>query len=695
MSDKNNIPVSDKRFLDGIKHTNRLIDENSPYLLSHAHNPVDWYPWGDEALEKARAEDKPIFLSIGYAACHWCHVMERESFENDEIAGILNEYFVSIKVDREQRPDVDHIYMQFTQALTGHGGWPMSVFLTPDRRPFFAGTYFPPDDQYGRPGFKRIVSEIGQAYRESKDQITESADDIYSKVAEALDRAESPVNLRTGLINEGVDNLMKQVDMVHGGFGTQPKFPHAMEISLLLRHYRKAGDLTYLQAAEKSLQGMAHGGIYDQIGGGFARYSVDARWLVPHFEKMLYDNGLLAEVYAQAYQVTGNSRYLEIVGETLDWLLREMTDESGGFYSALDADSEGEEGKFYVWEKREIENVLKDQADRFIQYYNVTEEGNFEGRNILHVSDESRRMREQADEAELDAYLSECRRELLEARSARIRPATDDKILVSWNGLALSALARGYQVTREKRYLEAAEKNASFVRDVLNRDGHLMHAFRKGNSSHGDFLEDYAFYIRGLIDLSESDPSENGSRWLEFAERLADQALTRFLGEDGQFYLRPEGQSDLIMRPRDAYDGALPAPGSVMIHNLFKLNRLTGKQEYLTAGERALKAVSGNIQRMPSAMTTALLALDFYVNDKIEVVVIGSREARREMLDAVYRRYIPNRVIAISDTGDEKLPLFQDRSLDGSPARAFVCKNATCGLPAEDISTLNEQLREL
>ncbi|MBD3402969.1 DUF255 domain-containing protein, partial [candidate division GN15 bacterium] len=500
---------------DQPQHTNHLIDENSPYLLSHAHNPVNWYPWGEEALQRAKDEDKPIFLSIGYAACHWCHVMEHESFENERIAAVLNEHYVSIKVDREQRPDIDTIYMSFTQALTGHGGWPMSVFLTPDRKPFFAGTYFPPEDRGGHPGFMRVVSEIAAAWTESKEQILESSEDIHDKISRALSVSADPSPVHDGMIARGADALMQQTDPVYGGFGQAPKFPHATELSLLLRQYRRSGDLTYLQAAERALLGMARGGICDQLGGGFARYSVDQRWLVPHFEKMLYDNGLLVTTYAEAYQVTGNPEYLQAIGGTLDFMLREMADDSGGFYSALDADSDGVEGKFYVWDKAEIEEVLGDAADEFVRYYNVTDAGNFEGKNILHVDANSERVRQESKREDFDGYLADCRAKLFAVRSKRVRPLTDDKVLTSWNGLALSALCRGYQVTEEARYLEAARKNAMFVRQELFVNEALTHSWREGKHSTGQFLEDYAYYIRGLIDLYESDSSADNIRWLE------------------------------------------------------------------------------------------------------------------------------------------------------------------------------------
>ncbi len=489
------------------RHRNRLANENSPYLLSHAGNPVDWYPWGEEALNKAKTEDRPIFLSIGYAACHWCHVMERESFEDERIAGFLNEHFVCIKVDREQRPDLDQIYMNFTTAMTGQGGWPMSVFLTPDLKPFFAGTYFPPDDRYGRPGFMKVISEIARAYAEEKEMVVTSSHDIFQQVVEALGTGMTPGIFTKDMLSRSADALIKTFDETHGGFGTAPKFPHSLELSFLLRHYKSSGDFTYLRAAEKSLQSMARGGIYDQLGGGFARYSTDREWLVPHFEKMLYDNALLVPTYVEAYQITKDDKYRVVVRGTLDFIIREMTDESGGFYSALDADSEGEEGKFYVWTESEIRQALGDNAGVFGKYYNVTARGNFEGKNILHLTEESERVRASSGIDDFDSFIKANSKKLLDVRNKRTRPLTDDKILTSWNGLALSALCKGYQITGDRRYLDAAIKNAEFIRDKLYVDGKLVHSFREGRHSDGEFLEDYAFYVKGLLDLYESDGS--------------------------------------------------------------------------------------------------------------------------------------------------------------------------------------------
>jgi len=674
------------------QHTNHLINENSPYLLSHAHNPVDWYPWSEEALRKAKAEDRPIFLSIGYAACHWCHVMERESFENEEVAAILNEHYVSVKVDREQRPDLDQIYMTFTQAMTGGGGWPMSVFLTPDLKPFFAGTYFPPEDYLGRPGFKRVITEIAAAYREDRQRVLESAAQITEGLTAQIRQSAGQSLLTADLITRGATELMAGLDHTHGGFGRAPKFPHATELRLFLRHYRNTGDMSYRQAAEKALQAMARGGIYDQLGGGFARYSTDAEWIVPHFEKMLYDNGLLVPVYAEAYLVTRDSFYLDVVRGTLDFILNEMTDGDGGFYSALDADSEGEEGKFYVWSKPEVEQVLGAEADLFCSYYNVTSGGNFEGHNVLHVTEESARLRQESDSSEFDNRLAAARTKLLQVRSGRVRPKTDDKILTSWNGLAVGAMCAGYRVTGDRRYLDAAVWNAEFVQSTLYRDGKLTHSYRDGRHSEGQFLEDYAYYLHGLIALYQVDHSSNNGRWLEQAIALADNAISLFLDDEGNLYMRESNQDDLIYRPKDDTDGALPSPASVLIESLFKLGRLSGDGKYSAAGQKALRALSGLMARYPGGAASAVLALDYHLGDKIEVVIVGNGPEREGMLDQLRMSLPPNALLAVSDSGDNGWPLFEGRQAEDGEAVAYVCRNSACRLPVTTAAELLEQL---
>lgn len=677
------------------KYTNHLIDENSPYLLSHAHNPVNWYPWGDEALSRAKAEDKPIFLSIGYSACHWCHVMERESFENEEIAALMNDNFISIKVDREQRPDLDQIYMGFTTALTGGGGWPMSVFLTSDLKPFFAGTYFPPEDRYGRPGFKKVLTEISSAYKEERKKIFQSADAIFDQINKSVSSSASNKTLLTAeMIRTGSRMLMRNFDDANGGFGGAPKFPHGVELSYFLRYYKSTGDSSYLEAAEKGLLAMARGGIYDHLGGGFARYSTDAKWLVPHFEKMLYDNGLLIPVYVEAFQITGKNEYKKVIRETLDFLMHEMTDKTGGFYSALDADSEGKEGKYYVWDKKEIDRILGEDSPVFCNYYNITDFGNFEGKNILNLTPVSDRVREEYKSGNFDEFIDSCRQKLLKERAQRVRPLTDDKILTSWNGLALSAFCKGYQITGDKKYLETAVKNAVFAKNELYQNGRLTHAFREGIHLEGEFLEDYAYYIRGLLDLAQTD-HKNTEQWIDFASELASNSINLFMDNNGTFYLRPDGQFDLIMRPKDETDGALPASGSILIGSLLKLNRITGEVKFLDAAEKSLRSLAPTIEKYPGSMASALIALDYYLNDKIEIIVVGNEKNRSDILKAINSYYLPDKILAVSDNGKSQIPLFEGRSSANDEAKVYVCRNSACRLPVSTVEELKKELDEL
>ncbi len=676
------------------EHTNHLIHETSPYLLQHAHNPVTWYTWGREAIGKAVQEDKPIFLSIGYASCHWCHVMERESFENESIAAILNKYYVNIKVDREQRPDLDQIYMSFTTALTGQGGWPMSVFLTPGLKPFFAGTYFPPEDRYGRPGFMKVITEIAAAFEQERESIITSSEEIYQQVASRLQLTPSATLLGPDAIKRSAEALMRSFDQSYGGFGTAPKFPHAPELSLFLRYYKTSGDLAYVQAAEKALTAMARGGIYDQLAGGFARYSTDERWLVPHFEKMLYDNALLVKTYAEAFQQTGNKLYLDIVRGTLDFVLNEMTDTSGGFFCALDADSEGVEGKYYVWSKQEIEETLGPQAAPFAEYYNITAGGNFEGKNILHLSGASDRIRKNYD-GDFDTFLLMAQQKLLAVRATRVRPLTDDKILTSWNGLMLSAMAVGYQVSGDRKYFEAAVKNADFITRELYHGGVLRHAYRDGRHSEGEFLEDYAFYIAGLLDLYESDVSTDNSKWLQLARDLAERCRLLFLDDSGKYFLRPDNQDDLILRPSEETDSAIPAPGSYMISNLLRLNRLTDERPYLTQAESALRQLSGLLERYPGGMSSATFALQQFLADKVEIVLTGKSDERDAMLREIYTVFLPYRTVAVSETGGEQVPLFKGRKADDGVTRAYVCVNSVCRQPVSTAAELRQVLRGL
>ena len=687
------------------KHTNRLIDSSSPYLLQHAHNPVDWYPWCDEALQRAKDEDRPIFLSIGYSACHWCHVMERESFENEEIARVMNEHFVCIKVDREERPDLDAIYMHAVQFMTGSGGWPMSVFLTPDLKPFFGGTYFPPDDRYGRPGFKRVLLSAARIFREKRNEIEDSAGKLQEAVAKLAEHSAGPGGtLDRTPIQEVVRRLYAEFDGTWGGFGAAPKFPQSAAISLLLRHHDRSGGEDALRMATTTLDRMALGGLYDQLGGGFHRYSVDREWLVPHFEKMLYDNAQLAAVYLEAFQLTGKPLYRRVAVETLDFVLREMTDEAGGFHSTLDADSEGEEGKYYLWDRKEIVQALgSDDAALFCQYFGVTDGGNFEGHSILNIAvpleEFAKEHGSSADD--IQAQLDRMRAKLLSIRAARVPPGKDDKVLTDWNGLMISALARVYQVLGAERYRAAAERAAAFVLTDMRRDGRLLHAYRKGRSHIGAYLDDHAFMIQALVDLYEATFDV---RWIREAEALAAAMIDGFWDEaGGGFYFTPTGQADIIVRTKSAYDGATPSGNSVAAHALLRLAVLTDNAEYRDKAEKTLLAFRGEVVRMPSGHVRLLAALDFHLGPVKEIVVCGpaAHADTQDLLQAVRRRYLPNRILASFDPRNgsaaeaaQVVKLLESHRMGNAKPAAFVCERQTCSAPATTPEALDALLEQ-
>ncbi|MDQ6644770.1 MAG: thioredoxin domain-containing protein [Chloroflexota bacterium] len=706
------------------KHTNRLIDETSPYLLQHAHNPVNWYPWGEEALQKAEGENKPILLSVGYSACHWCHVMERESFENEEIAAIMNQHFVSIKVDREERPDIDAIYMQAVQALTQQGGWPMTVFLTPDGRPFYGGTYFPPRDrQYGQqvmPGFPRLLLSMAEAYQKRRGDVEEQATQIVDYLKQRSgspfrrqgeDTAETmPLELLGGASRE----LAAEFDSVNGGFGSAPKFPNTMSLEFLLRmHQHKIkGEMSQqksspeeLEIVEASLQRMANGGIYDQLGGGFHRYSVDAEWLVPHFEKMLYDNALLSRVYLHTYLVTGDSYYRRIVEETLDYVVREMTSPEGGFYSTQDADSEGEEGKFFVWTPAEIEAVLApEDAALFMQYYDVTQKGNFEGKNILHVS---REVEEVAREAKLkrervEDALKQGRAELFRVREQRIKPGRDEKILTSWNGLMLRSFAEAARYLKRGDYLQVASKNAEFLLRELRVEGRLLRTYKDGRARLNGYLEDYAFLADGLLALYEASFE---TRWFTEARQLMDEAIALFADEQNTgFFDTGSDHEALISRPKDIMDNATPAGNSVAVDVLLRLAAFTGKESYRQRADDYLRPIAAVIVQHPQAFGDVLGALDFALSPVKEFAILGRLTGAdtASLLDVINRRYLPNSVLACADPADslavqtaqtvQAVPLLADRPLKDGKATAYVCQNFTCLAPVNTAEELERLL---
>ncbi|HET9918336.1 MAG TPA: thioredoxin domain-containing protein [Ktedonobacteraceae bacterium] len=688
------------------QYTNRLSQETSPYLLQHAHNPVDWYAWGEEALEKAKRENKPIMLSVGYSACHWCHVMEHESFENPAIADIMNQHFVSIKVDREERPDIDGIYMQAVQALTGQGGWPMTVFLTPDGRPFYGGTYYPPDDrkygQYTMPGFRRVLLSMADAYTNRHEDVEKQA----AQLAEMLQqRSGAPLRNKSAasvgtlpleLLGTASRELASEFDAVHGGFGHAPKFPNTMSLEFLLRMHlhRVRGEFgskttwPELEIVEFTLNKMANGGIYDHLGGGFHRYSVDAEWLVPHFEKMLYDNALLSRLYLHAYVVTGNPFYSEVVTQTLDYIVREMTSPEGGFYSTQDADSEGEEGKFYVWTPQEIEASLPvADVQAFLTYYDVTPEGNFEGKNILHVPHPVQEVAD-AVETSLDVLVPTLERDrslLFHERAKRVPPGRDDKVLTAWNGMMLRSFAEAGRYLSRPDYIQVAICNAEFLLGNLYQDGRLLRTYKDGRAHLKGYLEDYAFLADGLLALYEASFD---SRWFVEARRLMDEAVRLFADEqNGGFYDTGTDAQALVTRPKDIMDNATPAGNSVAAEVLLRLAAYTGDEQYRKRAESYLQALADVIVQHPQAFGEVLGALDFALSPVKEIAILGDLRGAdtRALLEVVNQRYLPNSVLAAASPADaiaiQAIPLLEDRPLKDDKATAYVCENFACLLP--------------
>ena len=589
---------------------NRLIDETSPYLLQHAHNPVDWYPWGPEALERAKAEDKPILLSVGYSACHWCHVMEKESFEDREIAELMNESFICIKVDREERPDLDSIYMTAVQTMTGSGGWPMTVFLTPDGKPFYGGTYFPPEDRGGIPGFPRVIQALARAYREDRADVARTTQQLLQRMQQNSAAVRGLEPLTIDVMNQAYRAIAGQFDDRHGGVGIQPKFPQPMTYEFLLRYHLRSKDPRALDMVELTLDRMAEGGIYDQIGGGFHRYSTDTFWLVPHFEKMLYDNALLVKLYLHAYQVTGKSSYRRVAEETLGYVLREMTDPLGGFYSSQDADSEGVEGKYFVWRPEEVIGVLgKEEGEIVNRFLGVTQEGNLEGHSILHLAADPETVAAEAGMAEedLDSLLLSCKARLLEARGQRVPPGRDEKILTAWNGMMLRAFCEGAAVLNRPEYADIAKQNAKFLLENLRNEGRLLRTYKDGKANLNGYLEDYAFLADGLIALHEVTLEE---RWLRGAIELGQAMVELFWDEgSGQWYDTGRDHEELIVRPRDVSDNATPSGSSMAADVLLRLAVITGESEFERRAVTALRSVRELMAKAPTGAGNWLSAL--------------------------------------------------------------------------------------
>jgi uncharacterized protein YyaL (SSP411 family) len=681
--------------------TNRLADETSPYLLQHADNPVEWYPWGEEALQKAKEEDKPILLSVGYSSCHWCHVMERESFEDEETARIMNENFVSIKVDREERPDIDSLYMSAVQAMTGAGGWPMTVFLTPEGTPFYAGTYFPLEPQHGMPAFKQILQGVLDAYENRREEVLNSAARVHEFLQQATGSSSLPgaESGWEGLLDNAAESLKSQLDTRLGGFGGAPKFPQPVNLEFLLRHYRRTGDRTAFSGVTGTLEAMARGGIYDHLGGGFHRYSVDQHWLVPHFEKMLYDNALLAKLYLEGYQASGEELYGRVAGETLDYLLRDMRSPEGGFYSAEDADSEGEEGKFYVWSPREVREVISpEDSELALRYWDVTEKGNFEGKNILNLPRPPQTVAEEFDLSaeELEGRIEGIRDRLLAAREERVRPLRDEKILAGWNGLVLRALAFASRVLVRADYRRAAEENAEFLLGEMVVDGRLRRSYKNGQARFNGYLEDYAAVADGLVELYEATFER---RWLRDARWLADEMLRLFWDGEGElFYDTPADHEQLVARPRDFHDGASPSGNSLAAGVLLRLWLLLDRDDYRSIADSVLQSLAGAMEKMPFGFGRLLCGVDFAVSRPYEIAVVGEPGAgdREALIYTLYERFLPNRVIAGCSPGDgeaaREIPLLEGRQTRDGEATAYVCVNYACQSPTTDPQELARQV---
>jgi uncharacterized protein YyaL (SSP411 family) len=690
------------------RKANSLVNETSPYLRQHAYNPVQWFAWGEEALQKAKQEDKPILLSIGYSACHWCHVMEHESFEDANVAKVMNEHFVPIKVDREERPDIDDIYMKSVQMMTGHGGWPLTVFITPDLKPFYGGTYFPPQDRHGLPSFTRVLVSVASSWTEQREQIESGASELshYLGLINAVDKNNEP--LKDEQVISVVDRILSVFDRTYGGLGGAPKFPQASSLELIMRmavgqrNIDDAKKAECLQLIVTTLDKMAIGGIHDQLGGGFARYSVDRQWLIPHFEKMLYDNALLASVYLQGYQITKRPYWLATACDTLDFVLNELTADNGAFYSSLDADSEGEEGKFYVWTDKEITDLLGEQEAKFFQQvFGVTKEGNFEGQtNNLHFVDLPEKLAHQFGLSYEDfmAKLLPLKTKVLEARTKRIRPGLDDKVLTSWNALMISAFAQGYAVTGNNTYLKAAVDAANFILNNLFVNNRLLRTWGKGQAKLNAYLDDYAYFIAALIDLAAIDFNP---LWIEKAITLNQVMIDQFFDQD-DFYYTSKDHEKLLTRTKNINDGPNPSATSVAIFNLLRLQSVFNDKSYGQKAEQVLGRYASAFEKAPDQFAHMAAALDFYLNGKKEIVLVAdkSKSDWAKMLHTIHSTYLPNAVCLLKDAGNTKTaagwlsqsPLTANRDTEAGKATVYICESYACKKPITAIAELETEL---
>lgn len=696
---------------------NRLINETSTYLLQHAYNPVDWYPWSPEALERARTEDRPILLSVGYAACHWCHVMEHESFEDQETAKMMNDHFVNIKVDREERTDIDEIYMKAVQLMTGHGGWPMTVFLTPDLKPFFAGTYFPPVDKHGMPSFKKVLFGINNAWNERRDEVLESATDVTHHLkmlelgvgsgsdSEEIDQAVQDRHLNMDTVSGAVGRLISRFDAKWGGFGGAPKFPHTFSLMLAMRYSirtkeTKSSDrIQCKELVQTTLERMAMGGIHDHLAGGFARYSVDRQWLIPHFEKMLYDNALLCSTYFDSYLLTGRQYFRDVAEGILKFTSSELRTEHGAFYSSLDADSEGEEGKFYVWTPEQIKEVLGETDGNWInELYGVTTTGNFEhGTSALHYKKTPEELARENNLSyeDFNAKLAPLRERLLAKRAERIRPGRDEKVLTSWNSLMISAYVDGYRVTRKSEYLDEAKTTANFILDNLMNDGKLLRTWGQGKAKLAGYLDDYSYFVQALLDLTSVDAD---GRWFSLAVKLTDHMLAHFWDdENGGLYYTSDDHEELIVRPKNHFDGSVPSGASVALMNLLRLEKLTGEESYRESARTILRSYGEYMVKGPSEFANSLCALDFYLHPIKEIVVVSeSGSDNSEILFPIYEQFDPDKVVLVADLESlksQKSPLTEGRTPENGKPTAFVCEKFTCKQPIVDGNELRSALK--
>lgn len=674
------------------KHTNRLIHETSPYLLQHAHNPVDWYPWGEEALQKAKTEDKPVLVSIGYAACHWCHVMERESFEDEETAGLMNEYFINIKIDREERPDLDHVYMDAVQAMAGNGGWPLNVFVMPDGKPFYGGTYFPPRRAFNRPSWKEILESVHQAYTERKHELESQAENLTAHLANAnaFGATVSKDQFTVTDLKLIADNILKQSDKEHGGFGAAPKFPQAFTIQYLLRHYHYIKDEASLQQALLSLDKMIYGGIYDQLGGGFARYSTDAEWLAPHFEKMLYDNALLVGVLAEAYQLTSKELYKETIHHTIEFTLRELTAEEDGFFSALDADSEGVEGKFYTWSQAEIEQALGEAAPVFCDFFDVSEQGNWEHTNILRIKKPLKvfAAERNLDPDKLKEQLAASKARLMAVREKRIRPQLDDKILLGWNALMNIALSKAYAATLDERYRQKAIDNMAFLEEKLRVNDTWHHTYKAGKARIPAFLDDLAYVALAYIHLQEITAN---AAYLLKAEKLVEAIIAGYSDESqAMFYYTKKDQRDIIVRKKEIYDGATPSGNAVMAAVLLYLARIFDRSGWEERAVSMILSLRSVVTRYPTSfgLWAQQAQQMVYGFDEIAIVGPGSADLLRELLPV----FLPGKLLQASLKDDENFPLLRNRLQRNTVV--YHCKNYVCKAPFQNMKTFLESLQK-